>query len=121
MKIGEVFQSRFLRAADLAGRERKVVIDSVETEELDGKTAMIAHFRGAKKALVVNKTNALAIGEVLGEETDKWLGHEVVLFTTKVPFNGRMVDAIRVRVDSQSTQQNDAPAQGSADSDDVFA
>ena len=108
MNIDQSFPSKYLKAADLQGRNIAVKISGVQMEDVgsDDKPERkpVVYFQGAKKGLVLNKTNALTISEVIGSETDNWVGVKVQLFATRVPFQGRMVDAIRLTV------PRDAPA-----------
>lgn len=98
MKIGEAFPSKYLKAADLQGRRIKVTIDHVKMETIgDDEDKAVVYFQGKDKGLVLNKTNANAIIDISGsEETDEWHGIAVALYTAKVQFQSRMVDAIRV-------------------------
>lgn len=98
MKISEVFPSNYLKAEDLKGRRVRVVIASVGSEELNGQAKAVVYFKGKQKGVVLNKTNGAILAADLGDETDEWAGHEVVLFPTKRMFQGRMVDAIGVEV-----------------------
>ncbi len=97
--VSEAFPSNYLKAVDLDNRTVKVVIDKVVFEEIgqnrDNKP--ILTFAGAKKGLVLNKTNALAIAATYGEEMEGWTGKEIELFSQMVPFQGQNVPAIRVR------------------------
>jgi hypothetical protein len=55
------------------------------------------YFAGKEKGLVLNKTNANMIVEIAGsDETEDWEGVQIVLYSTRVDFQGRRVDAIRV-------------------------
>ena len=98
MKISEKFASNFLKAEDLQGRKMHVVIASVGEEKIGDEDHAIAYFRGKQKGLVLNKTNASFLAASLGDETDEWPGHEIILYSTRVNFQGRMVDAIRVEM-----------------------
>jgi len=53
--------------------------------------------------LVLNKTNATAIAEDYGDDTEAWVGRGVELFVQKVAFQGKLMPAIRVR--TQATPQ----------------
>jgi hypothetical protein len=54
--------------------------------------------QGKDKGLVLNKTNANNIAAVYGDDTDDWIGGGIQLFPTMVDYQGRSVEAIRVRV-----------------------
>lgn len=98
MKIGEAFPSKYLKASDLQGRRVAVTIHSVDMENIgDDTDKLVIYFQGKDKGFVCNRTNANMIAEIIGsEETDEWTGQKIVLYSTKVDFQGRRVDAIRV-------------------------
>lgn len=98
--LDDFFPSKYLSCSDLNGREVTVTIDRIDAVELeDDKRKPVLFFRGAQKGLVLNKTNAETIAEGLDtRRTSKWIGKSIVLFPTKVDFQGKRVAAIRVRV-----------------------
>ena len=98
MKINDMFRSKkSLAAADLAGKAVRVVIESVSSQKFDEGEKPILHFIGKEKTLVLNRVNSYAIGNAVGsDESDDWIGWSIVLYPTKVLFQGKMVDAIRV-------------------------
>ena len=101
MDIGKVFPSRYLKVADLNGREVAVVIKDVKLESVGkGQEAKpVAFFRGTDKGLVLNVTNSKRIASIAGtQETDAWVGTRIVLYGTETEFQGDTVECIRVRV-----------------------
>lgn len=97
MKVSEVFSGDYLKAADLQGAEPTVVIASVEVKEFDDGNKFLIAFQNKKKGLVANKTNSRRIAMLYGDDTDNWIGKEIVLYTDMVDFQGSTVEAIRVR------------------------
>lgn len=97
MKVSEAFPSKYLTAADLQGRNVPVVISNVIVEELDGKRKLSIYFQGKQKSFICNKTNANNIAAIYGDDTDGWIGQEVILFEAMVDYQGKTVPAIRVR------------------------
>lgn len=97
MDVSQVFGGDTLKAADLQGAEPTVVIATVKMKEFDKGNKLIITFQGKKKALVCNKTNASRIAYIYGPNTDDWIGREIVLFTDLVDFQGKTVEAIRIR------------------------
>lgn len=97
-----MFPSNYLSAADLQGKEVEVEIESVNVEELTmvggrkNKKAVVK-FKGAKKAFVMNKTNAVVIAGKHGNETDNWIGKKIRLFATQTKFGGKDVECVRVK------------------------
>ena len=100
MKVGTAFPSKYLKAADLQGREVVVTIDSVEMANIgDDEDKLVVYFQGGKnnKGMVLNRTNANMITEIAGtDETDEWHGVKIKLYSCRVDFQGRRVDALRV-------------------------
>ena len=104
MDINSLFPSSFLKAADLQGQPRRVVIESCAPEQIDANEPPkpVLRFKGVDRGLVLNRTNAAVLAAGLGTETTGWTGHEIELFSMPVSYQGRMVDGIRVRVISNA-------------------
>jgi hypothetical protein len=131
MKLAELFPSKWLKAADLEGRQQLVTIEQIKLEAIeDGEPPKpVIKLRGLTQGLVLNKTNAGSIATFLGDDLDRWPGQKIVLFPDKASFQGKMVDCIRVRQPKapvvgpvaspvQPVKATEAPAQV-VDSDDV--
>lgn len=98
MKASEFFDSKYLAAADLAGREVKVQIDSIEVAEFqDGTRKPVLMFVNKRKGMALNKTNAGKLKAQWGDDMDSWIGHEVILYPDTADFGGRTVDCLRLR------------------------
>ncbi len=56
-------------------------------------------FKDCAKPMILNATNSQIIAQILkSEETDDWLGKQIVLFDDpNVSFGGKLVGGIRVR------------------------
>lgn len=108
MELSTVFGGDSLKASDLQGHEPTVIIANVEMKKFDNGNKLVITFEGKKKALVCNKTNANRIAYAFGSNTNNWIGQEVTLFTDLVDFQGKAVEAIRVRAKKPSQQQADA-------------
>lgn len=96
MRRDDVFPSKWIKASDLQGRQVTVTIDRLEMETIGDETKPVLYFIGKEKGMVLNQTNWGSIEPIAGEDTDQWHNQKVVLFPTKVQFNGKMVDAIRI-------------------------
>lgn len=107
MNLNQLYPSNYLKAEDLQGREVTVTIDRVVVEKLGQDDKPIMYFQGKQKGVVLNKTNATNIGSVYGGETTAWTGKKVTLFPAWVDFQGKSVQAIRIRpaFDQQAQQQ----------------
>lgn len=114
MNINEAYPTKYLGAADLQGRQVKVTIEDVTRETVGDDIKPVIYFRGKQKSLVLNKTNAMRIADVLGSgETDHWIGKDIWLHTERVDFQGKRTDAVRVMdrppVTAAAPQQHQAP------------
>ena len=110
MNINEMYPSEYIKAADLKGRDWPLTISHVTTEKLGDDTKPVLYFQQGRKGLALNKTNSMTIASYYGPETDGWIGKQVILYPTKVPYQGTLTEAVRVRVADASY----APAQQAA-------
>jgi hypothetical protein len=98
MKFHEAFPSKYLKAADLEGKEHTVTIDHIASEVMrNGEAKHVAYFRGKKKGLVLNVTNGKRLMARYGDELDDWAGGEVILYVDVTDMNGQIVDCIRLK------------------------
>ena len=117
MDILQSFPSKYLKAIDLQGAARRVTIATVAIEEIaPGEQKPVVHFEGIQQGLVLNKTNAMLMASLFGAETTGWTGKAVELYAEPVPFQGRIVDAVRVRAVPPPTAQPAAAPEQSAES-----
>jgi len=101
MNINEIYQSNsdYLKADDIKGKgDVTVQIEGIGTKDFDDGSKLVLSFVGKEKSLVLNKTNASIIAEMLGNDTDDWPGGNIDLYAARVEFSGKIVDAIRVRL-----------------------
>jgi hypothetical protein len=101
VKISAAFPSKWLKAEDLNGREVRVKIQSCAMEAGgEGENAYekpVLFFVGKQKGLMLNKTNATMIADAYGDDTDDWVGKEIIVHPDRVAFQGKVVDCLRVR------------------------
>ena len=100
-KMNAMFPSKYLAAADLDEREQTYTVSGIDTEVVgqgdEAESKWVLYFSEADKGLVLNKTNATSISGALGDDTDDWIGRQIVLYPTEVAFSGKMVACIRVK------------------------
>lgn len=113
MKVSEAFPSKYIAAADLNNQNMRLTIARVEIEKIGDDTKPVIYFRGAKKGLVCNKTNSKSIAAIYGDEMDDWAGNEVILFPIMTDYQGKPVEAVRVRGPQPKDNPKKAPAQAS--------
>ena len=109
MNINEQFTSKYLKASDLQGRDVTVKMGRVEQEKIGDDQKLILYFQGKERGMVLNRTNANAIADVYGGETNDWYGQTIILFEQMVDFQGKRVPGLRVRA-----PRRDAPARQAA-------
>jgi hypothetical protein len=98
--INEAFPSNYLKASDLKGRSVVVTIDRVEFEAVGQSREMkpVLYFVGKEKGMVLNKTNANKIMQLLETPvTEEWHQGRILLYPTETQFQGDMVDCVRVK------------------------
>ncbi len=106
MRISEKFPSNYVSEVDLKGQARTMVMTVVTMEEVGMKKDMkpVVYFQGAKKRLILNKTNASVISSLYGDDTTGWVGKFIELFPTTTDFQGEVKPCVRVR--QPSVQEN---------------
>lgn len=95
-KISEQFGNGYLRAEDFDGKGKTFVIDTVATEDVGDESKLVAYFQGEEKGLPLNKTNALAIASLHGDDTDEWGGKSIKVYRDSTMYQGRRVACMRV-------------------------
>ena len=103
-----LFDSDYLHHYDLPEKEYVVEIDKVEACELTGQGGRktkkpLVFFKGHKKALGLNKTNAKTIIRLYGTQVEDWVGKRVTLYETTTEMAGETVECIRVRPKAPAT------------------
>lgn len=104
MNIDELFPSRYLRPADLSGREFHVTIANVRLEQVHvarshrDEVKPVLYLERARKGLILSAHNAHTISGLHGPETDDWSGKRITLFVQPgVEAFGQVYDVVRVQ------------------------
>jgi hypothetical protein len=77
-----------------------VTIDRVEIEGIgrNKEQKPVLYFRGKDKGIVLNKTNANKIAQLVGaRDTESWRGRQIRLYATETEFGGETVECIRIK------------------------
>jgi len=111
MKISQEFPSAYLKSSDLQGREVRVTMARVEREEIGTDKKLVLYFKGKEKGMVLNKTNANAIGDAYGDDTDDWFDQPLILFSIRTEYQGKPVDGLRCRVPTPKDNRQTAQPQ----------
>ncbi|HUK07778.1 MAG TPA: hypothetical protein VLX09_07935 [Stellaceae bacterium] len=70
----------------------------MDMETFDDSEKLVVAFSDHPKLLALNKTNAKTIEAITGsEETNDWVGAQIVMFPTTTDYAGKRVACIRVR------------------------
>ena len=116
MNLDQMYPSKWLKASDLQNATIPVVIARVVAENVgDDADKPVVYFHNKDKGLVLNKTNAMSIGVMHGQETEGWVGKTIELFPAVVMYQGQNVPCIRVRPVAQAeAPPRPQPAQAQA-------
>lgn len=98
MKMSEEFPSKYLKAADLQGRDIRLTMANVEREKIGDDFKPVLYFKGKEKGVVLNKTNAGTISDAYGDESEDWFDQPIILFSVMIDFQGKVGPAIRCRI-----------------------
>ena len=101
MNLNEMFPSNYLTKEDLPS-PRVLVMSNVTRKEVwrkNGKQmAVVLHFNGNVKPMVLNKTNALVIARIYGTDTALWTNKPISVYHDPNVMLGRdRVGGVRVR------------------------
>jgi hypothetical protein len=96
MDILEAFPSKYVKGSDFAV-PAQFTITGVSMEALpDGTSKPAVSFSESTQLLILNKTNSMMLASFLGGETTGWPGNKIELRAESVPFQGKLVQSIRV-------------------------
>lgn len=99
--MSDLFPSRYLKSADLQGREPVVTIARVEVETFRGRTQelkAVLYFEGKQKGLKLNKTLATMVARIAcSTQTEAWIGVQVQLYAATADFGSETFDVVRIK------------------------
>lgn len=125
MKIGQMKTSKYLKKEDV-GSGKLVTIAKIDQQDVSlenepSEMKYVMYFResivdGENKGMVLNWTNIQLCARACGsEETDDWVGKQIVLFDDpNVSFGGKLTGGIRIRApqNRQAPQDYNDPIPG---------
>lgn len=96
----DLYGSRFLAATDLKGPVT-VTIERIEYEQFTRpgeptRTKAVAYFKGGKKGMVINKTNAANLAAAFGKAFPNWVGKRVTIRPEQTMFAGKPTRGLRL-------------------------
>lgn len=97
-----MFDSEYIGAWDLMGRDVVVTISRVQGMTITGEGGKknkkpVIWFEGKEKGCICNKTNAKAISGMYGRDTSQWIGKRITLYPTQTQVGSETKECIRVR------------------------
>lgn len=101
--INQMMPSKYLKKEDVPQPAlvtvRSFSQDNVAQQGQPEEKKWIMHFNEFENGLVMNSTNLQLAAMALGsEETDDWIGKQIVLFSDpNVSFGGKLVGGLRIR------------------------
>jgi hypothetical protein len=119
----DMYGSQYLAATDLK-KPITTMIEQVETDDFARqgerkKVKAVLHFRGMKKPMICNKTNALVLAAAFGKDIDDWANQRVVIKAERTTFAGKPTMGLRIYpADSEDTPALKAPAKKGKPADD---
>jgi hypothetical protein len=102
--LAELFPSKYLAKEDFP-KPRVLTTESLGTALIgeDKEQKHILYFANCDKGLVLNKSVATVLADMFGDDTDKWIGKRVEVYTDhSIMFAGRRVGGIRLRAAGES-------------------
>lgn len=114
--IRTMMGSKYLKKEDVPQPALVTISHCDEQEISDGEGGKekkwVLHFNEYDKGLVLNSTNLQLCAQALGsEETEDWLGKQVVLYTDpNVSMSGKLVGGLRIRARRVGAVTPPAPA-----------
>jgi hypothetical protein len=119
MKISKMFPKRYATGEDLQGKTITLTIVKITAEKMHPQPnapeadKWVIYFKEAKKGIILSRTLANQIAEVLGsDETDEWLGKRITVYPQPMTVAGRKVIAIRAHaaIRGQPAEATDLPS-----------
>jgi len=121
-KIGDMFPSKYLKAADLEELQKRgrlpvnLRISRIVSEDVSGgegrekQIKPVMYFQGKDKGLVINRTNGDEAALLLGsDDTDDWPDRVIGLTVQRVRFKNETVPALRIVAPRGEQQQQTQP------------
>jgi hypothetical protein len=99
MRASQAFPKKYLAASDVQERPRIATISHLSNEEVgkgdEAENKHVLYLEGDVKPIIVNRTNWQTLEDAFGD-SDDWPGHKVKIKCGRTPFQGKMVDCLRL-------------------------
>jgi hypothetical protein len=102
MKVGDMIESKYLKQSDVQDETAVTVAAlkkvNVARDDEDPDYKWTIKFNEFAKPMVLNVTNLKRMAKALGDDTDDWLGNQVILFVDPdIEFGGNVVGGLRIK------------------------
>lgn len=112
--ISKTFPSRFLRGDEIVGHEVNVTISAVKLEKARNNQTQkdeevyVLYFKDKDRGVILKKQRAQDVCMLTGsDDTDKWVGQTVCIYTEKKSAFGKIQNLIRFKEAAPLTVTND--------------
>jgi hypothetical protein len=114
MKISAMTQSKYLKQDDAPDDTivtiQKVGQANIAKEGAPQEFKWMIRFHEFDKPMVLNRTNIALLGKFLGDDTDDWVGKQVVLYNDEtIQFEGKITGGLRFKRVKASKPAKPAP------------
>jgi hypothetical protein len=118
-KVSEVYRSNYLQCQDISGGSRILRICEAweevvgnDSEPKKKRLRIIVRFEEFPEfPMIFNTTNARNAAKILGDDTKKWIGKQLLVYVdNNVTFGGKVVDGLRVKAPPKATAVATVPA-----------
>ena len=102
MKIGDMIESKYLKQSDV-DEETTVTVQglkkvNVARDDEDPEYRWTVKFNEFPKPMVLNVTNLKRLAKALGDDSDNWIGNQVILYVDPdIEFGGNVVGGLRIK------------------------
>lgn len=102
MKISQMLDSKYLKQedvdADTPVTVKKITKVNIARDDAEPEYKWAVSFNEFERPLLLNKTNLKRMAKALGDDSDDWIGNQVVLYVDEdVEYAGEVVGGLRIR------------------------
>lgn len=111
MRFSDEFGGKYFKAADMA-EPRLLTVKRFNKEAMMGDPTdvkWVAYFEEDRRGLVLNQTNGTTLKSLFGNDSEKSVGKQIVLYKATTEMQGRTVECLRLRANKDSGPEDDVP------------
>lgn len=101
-KISQMVDSKYLKQADVEDDTvvtvKKVGQANIAKDDAPPDMKWLVRFAEFEKPMVLNRTNISLLGNFLGDDTDDWIGKQVIVYNDEsIQFQGKVTGGLRFK------------------------